>query len=109
MKLAKTFTKAFTCNNGPFLKLFGKNIFLELGSNSLKVNPPKIIDTLVTILTKLKSKLKSPEAATGGVLKKAALKTSAILTGKHLCWSLFFNKVFGLQACDFIKNRFQHR
>ena len=31
-------------------------------------------------------------------MKKAFLKTVALLTGKHLCWSLFLNKVAGLQA-----------
>ena len=29
--------------------------------------------------------------------------------GKHLCWSLFFNKVAGLKACTFIKKRLQHK
>ena len=38
------------------------------------------------------------EVATRGVLwKKAVLKNFAIFTGKHLCWSLFFNKVAGFQ------------
>ena len=59
--------------------------------------------------------------------QKAVLKISAIFTGKHFCWSLFlirmqalrpttllkrdFNTgVFpGLEACNFIKKRFQHR
>ena len=37
--------------------------------------------------------------------KMGVLKNFAIFTGKHLCQSLFFNKVAGLkpQACDFIK------
>ena len=38
-------------------------------------------------------------------IKKAVLKNFAILTGKHLCWNLFFNKV----AANFIKKRLQHR
>ena len=33
----------------------------------------------------------------------------AIFTGKHRCWSLFFNDNAGLQACKFIKNRLQHK
>ena len=41
--------------------------------------------------------------------KKAALKNLVILTGKHLCWSLFFNKNAGLQSCNFLKKRLQHR
>ena len=37
--------------------------------------------------------------------KKVILKSFAIFTGKHPCWSLFLIK----QACNFIKNRLQHR
>ena len=32
-----------------------------------------------------------------------------MFAGKHLCWSLLFNKVAGLQASNFIKNRLQYR
>ena len=35
-------------------------------------------------------------------------KNFVLFTGKHPCWSLF-NKVAGLQGCNFIKKRFQHR
>ena len=36
------------------------------------------------------------EAATAGVLQKqGTLKSFSKLTGNHLCWSLFFNKVAG--------------
>ena len=35
--------------------------------------------------------------------KNAVLKNFAIFTGKHLCWSFFFNKVAGLQGNNFIK------
>ena len=54
----------------------------------------------------------STEAATGGVLqKKSVLKNFANFTGKHLCQSLFFNKVAGLSlsACNFIKKETWHR
>ena len=37
------------------------------------------------------------------------LKNFAMFTGKHLCWSLFFNKYAGLKACNFIKKRLQHK
>ena len=39
--------------------------------------------------------------------KKGVLKNFAIFTGKRLCWTLF-NKVTGLQACNFIMKRLQH-
>ena len=37
--------------------------------------------------------------------KKDVLRNSEKFTGKHVCQSLFFNKVVGLktQACNFIK------
>ena len=51
----------------------------------LEINP------LVNCFAKI---LGYPEAATGGVLyKKGVLKNFANFTGKHLCQSLFFNKV----------------
>ena len=42
-------------------------------------------------------------------IKKAILKHFVIFTGKRLCRGLFFNKVAGHQACNFIKKRLQHR
>ena len=33
----------------------------------------------------------------------------AIFIRKHQCWSLFFDKVAGLNACNFIKKALQHR
>ena len=46
--------------------------------------------------------------------KIGVLKNFANLTGKYLCWSLFLNKVAGLQACEIgemFKNAFfkEHR
>ena len=38
--------------------------------------------------------------------KKGVLRNLAKFTGKHLCQSLFFNKV---EACNFIKKRLWHR
>ena len=43
-------------------------------------------------------------------IKKAVLKNFVIFTGKHMCWSEYlFNKVAGLKACNFIKERLQDR
>ena len=44
-----------------------------------------------------------------GVFQNRCLKNFANFTGKHLSWNLFFNKVAGQKACNFIKNRLQHR
>ena len=41
-------------------------------------------------------------------IKKAVLKSFAIFTGKHLCWSPFFNKIAGTQPRNVIKKRLQH-
>ena len=42
-------------------------------------------------------------------MKKFLLKNFAIFTGKQLCLETLFNKVAGLQACNFIEKRLQHR
>ena len=41
--------------------------------------------------------------------KTGVLKNSAKFAGKHLCWSLFFNKVAGLRPATLFKKRLQHR
>ena len=54
----------------------------------------------------LKAFSQGTEAATRGVLcKKVVLENFTKFTGKHLCQSLFFNKVTGLWpvVCNFIK------
>ena len=43
------------------------------------------------------------EAAARGVLKKGVLRNSTKFTGKHLCQSLFFNKVAGLWSATLLK------
>ena len=47
----------------------------------------------------------SPE----GVLKKGVLRNFAKFTGKHLCQSLFFNKVAGLRPATLLKKRLWHK
>ena len=42
------------------------------------------------------------------LFKIGVLNNFAIFTEKHLCWNLF-SKVTGLQVCNFIKKRLQHR
>ena len=38
-------------------------------------------------------------------IKIVVLKNSAIFKGKHLCWSLFFNKIGGLRPAILLKKR----
>ena len=42
-------------------------------------------------------------------LRKGVLRNSAKFTGKHLCQSLFFNKVAGLRPATLLKKRLWHR
>ena len=42
-------------------------------------------------------------------LEKTVLKNFVIFTGKCLCVKSLFNKVAGLQVCNFIEMRLQHR
>ena len=56
-----------------------------------------------------KFSMASPEAVVQGCSeRKLLLKLCAEFTEKHLCWSLF-DKVTGLQTCNFIKKRLQYR
>ena len=41
--------------------------------------------------------------------KKCVSKNFAKFTGKHMSWSLFFNKVAGFRPATFLKKRHQHR
>ena len=41
--------------------------------------------------------------------KKGVLRNLTKFTGKHLCQSLFFNKVAGLRAATLLKKRLWHR
>ena len=43
------------------------------------------------------------------VCKKRVLKNFSKFTGKHLCRSLFFNKVAGLRSSTLLKKRLWHR
>ena len=42
-------------------------------------------------------------------LKKVFLKNFSKFLGKHLCWSLFFNKVSGQRPATLLKKRLQQR
>ena len=34
---------------------------------------------------------------------KAAIKTFTMVSGKHMCWNIFFNKAAGLRSTTFLK------
>ena len=42
-------------------------------------------------------------------LKKVFLKNFTKFSGRHLCWSLFFNKVSGMRSTTLLKERLQQR
>ena len=52
--------------------------------------------------------LLNPEAAIGGVLKKKLFLKLSQYSQENSCVGIFFNKVSGLQAFNFIKKRLQH-
>ena len=80
--------------------------------SNINVSP----DVLSTLMLLHQSKLQqqilhgiSRSSRPGVFCKKAALKTYAKFTGKHLCLESPFNKVAGIQACNFIKKKLQYR
>ena len=56
-----------------------------------------MFSTFITVTTQKQS--------SRGVLKKDVLRNFAKFTGKHLCQSLFFNKVAGLRPATLSKKR----
>ena len=44
-----------------------------------------------------------------GCLEKSRPVEFAKFTGKHICWSLFFNKVAGMRPVTFLNKRLQHK
>ena len=53
--------------------------------------------------------LKSRSSHQRCFVRKGILRNFAKLTGKHMCQSLFFNKVAGLRAATLLKKRLWHR
>ena len=49
------------------------------------------------------------EAATWGVLQKALFLNISQYSQENNCWEFVLNKIAGLQACNFIEKRLQHR
>ena len=59
---------------------------------------------VLSILSLFRSRSSRPEVFG----KKGALRNFAKFTGKHLCQSLFFNKVAGLRPATLLKKRLWH-
>ena len=53
--------------------------------------------------------LKSRSSHQRCFVRKGILRNFEKLTGKHMCQSLFFNKVAGLRAATLLKKRLWHR
>ena len=95
----------FTGSYPPILRLNLKNSTMSLYFNSLpfKNLRKNLFPHMIPIHPTL-------EAATGGALyKKGVLRNVSKLTGKHLCQSLFCNKVAGLRPATLLKKRLWHR
>ena len=62
------------------------------------------------ILITPKEKLSSLRSSFQGLFsEKGVLKNFAKFTGKHLCQSLFFNKVVGVRSVTLLKKRLWHK
>ena len=85
-KKTKMLSYLMTTNSGPFLKLapFARKIKLTLPTTYQCFH----------LFRRSRSQM---------FFKAVALKHFAILTGKHLCWSLFFNKGAGLWSNILLK------
>ena len=75
--------------------------YLFLGNRTSSLVIAVIVVALVIVIVIAKLRSSRPEV----FCKKGVLGNLTKFTGKHLCQSLFFNKVAGLrpQACNFIK------
>ena len=74
---------------------------LKIKKNSF-THPPSCI---LLSLSQNTSRSSRPEV----FCKKDVLRNFAKFTGKHLCQSLFFNKVAGLRPATLLKKRLWHR
>ena len=94
MRKNHLFTRIFDLSIAKFFLLCG--LILQYQNITLKY--------LISIINKISKKYNEQV-----FYKKTAFKNLATFTGKDLCCSLFFNKNAGLQSCNFIKKRLQHR
>ena len=70
----------------------------------------RFTDSFTYILDLLKISIKIIRNSRQEVFcKKGVLRNFAKFTGKHLCQSLFFNKVAGLRPATLLKKRLWHR
>ena len=63
---------------------------------------PSLVATTMLISVALQKQMPS-------LFARVILKNFANFTGKHLCWSLLFNKVASQKPPALLKNRIQHR
>ena len=64
-----------------------------------------LVDQLLRLPEKPIFRISRPEL----FFEKGVLKNFPKITGKHLCWSLDFNQVAGLQLATLLKKRLPHR
>ena len=97
MHFRKLLTKVITYSD---FKKFENERFMDslyLALNSQNIDYTKILDLFFSIYQN-----RSSHRRCSG--RKGILRNFEKLTGKHLCQSIFLNKVVGLLACIFIKN-----
>ena len=73
-------------------KTFEEKLFVGTGTDGLKYRPLALGSSCSEVFC-----------------WKGVLRNFEKFTGKHLCYSLFFNKVAGLRVATLLKKRFWHR
>ena len=87
-----------------FVYVLSKSVYLE---NSATFTRKEIcVEVSLYIRLQASSLQKQPRRGSVG---RGVLRNFVKFTGKHLCQSLFFNKVAGLRAATLLKKRLWHR
>ena len=87
-----------------FFKIFGDSYWRELKKNSVTTIIHFLQLILIWVWNINETYVRSSHRRCS--VRKGVLRNFVKFTGKHLCQSLFFDKVRGLrQACNFIKKR----
>ena len=98
----------FSCE---YCEIFKNSLFYKTPPAAASV--PLVVCTLLTFHFKLmrvrRTFLKTEALAQTCSVRKVFLEISQKFTKKHLCQSLFFNKVTGLRPESLLKKRLSHR
>ena len=89
--------------------IFAKNLILDVRLGSEYVSVLLLFFHYLVAETFYKYLKRNRSSHWRCSVKKGVLRNFAKFTGKHLCQSLFFNKVAGLRPATLLKKRLWHR